>query len=342
MLDTSTLDEVREYYCNELQASNEFRTSTCYASKLPAHIHEILLELDAEILAKFYGCAAPIPPAVEGLTVLDLGCGSGRDAFICSKLVGPRGRVIGVDVNAELLAIARKHAAEQAQTFGFATPNTDFRLGFIEDLAALDIADESVDVVISNCVINLSPDKSRVFREIFRVLKPGGELYFADVFADRRVPEDLRRDPVLRGECLGGAMYIEDFRRLLSAVGCHDYRVVTRSPVDVDDRVLERKIGMIEFAALTVRAFKLPLEDRCEDYGQVAVYRGGLPEAPHRFVFDSQYAFLAGKPLPICGNVAEMLAQSRFREWFDVIGDRSTHFGRFESDSSSSGARGVW
>src|SRR5260370_4134757 len=125
-------------------------------------------------------------------------------------------------------------------------------------------------MVVDNGVVNLSPDKRRVFAEIFRVLKPGGELYFSDVFAGRRVPRPLSEDPVLLGECLGGALYIEDFRRILREVGCLDYRVVAKRRLSLDNPDVARKAGMIDFHSVTVRAFKLDVEDLCEDYCQVA------------------------------------------------------------------------
>ena len=111
---------------------------------------------------------------------------------------------------------------------------------------------------------------------MLRVLKPGGELYFSDVFADRRIPAALASDPVLLGECLGGAMYTEDFRRLMAAHGCHDVRTVSQAPVPLFDPAIEARIGHVGFRSLTLRAFRLPLEDRCEDFGQVASYRGSI------------------------------------------------------------------
>lgn len=115
-------------------------------------------------------------------------------------MVGENGFVIGVDMTGEQLEVARRHQKSQAKKFGFKKSNVDFRQGYIEDLASLGIKDNSVDVVISNCVINLSPNKERVFSEIFRVLKEGGELYFSDVFAGRRVPKKFQSDKVLLGE----------------------------------------------------------------------------------------------------------------------------------------------
>jgi len=197
-------------------------------------------------------------------------------------------------------------------------------------LAALGIGDASVDVVVSNCVVNLSPRKEALFREIFRVLKPGGELYFADIFSGRRVPAPLQKDPILLGECLGGAIYLEDFRRLLRQVGCLDYRVVSNAPLALFDAQVIEKAGMIPFFSMTVRAFKLDLEDLCEDYGQVAIYRGTLPHAPHAFDLDDHHHFETGKAYPVCGNTADMLSQTRFANHFQIIGDKSTHYGIFD------------
>lgn len=230
----------------------------------------------------------------------------------------------------EQLDVARRHLPKQMLRFGFAATNVDFRQGYIEDLAACGIADNSIDLVISNCVLNLSPDKERVFAEIFRVLKPGGELYFSDVFADRRLPEALREDPLLYGECLGGALYIEDFRRLLRALGCQNYRVISRRPITLDDPQVVAKAGMINFSSITVRAFKLgALEDICEDYGQTATYRGTIPECPHHFPLDDHHTFVTGKPMLVCGNTAAMVQQTRFGRHFTVTGDRAVHFGPF-------------
>jgi arsenite methyltransferase len=319
---------VQDYYGKVLKSSADLKTSCCTAEALPAHLRALLKDLHPEVQERFYGCGSPLPPALEGATVLDLGCGSGRDCYLLSRLVGPQGRVIGVDMTEEQLAVARKHREWQAKRYGYA--NVEFRQGYIEDLAGAGIADASVDVVVSNCVLNLSPDKPRVFREIFRVLKPGGELYFSDVFADRRVPAELAADPVLVGECLGGALYIEDFRRLMAQVGCLDARVCKSTPIALNNPDIERKVGHIGFHSLTVRAFKLDLEDRCEDFGQVAISLGSLPEAPHAFDLDDHHHFIAGKPMLVCGNTADMLGATRYAPHFRIQGDKSLHFGLFD------------
>ena len=327
---TAKRDEVRDYY-GKLRSKRDLKTSACCSTdSLPQEQREVLAQIEDEILERFYGCGSPLPPLLDRCTVLDLGCGTGRDVYIASKLVGLEGHVTGVDMTEEQLAIARKYLDPQMRKFGFSQANVSFRHGYIEDLADAGIEDDSVDVVTSNCVINLSPDKETVFSEIFRVLKPGGELYFSDVFASRRVPPELRDDPVLYGECLGGAMYGEDFRRILRDVGFLDYRVVSSTRLTLDDD-LRHKVGMVDFYSMTIRTFKLHnLEDICEDYGQTAMYLGRVPGHPHRFALDDHHEFLTSKPMLVCGNTAAMLHDTRYAHHFEVRGDRRVHFGAFD------------
>lgn len=320
-------DSVRQYYGEVLQASSDLKTSACcIAESPPAHVLAAMANVHPEVSKRFYGCGSPIPPALNGATVLDLGCGTGRDAYVLAQLVGPTGQVIGIDMTDAQLQVARDTQAWHAERFGYA--NTRFVQGYIEDLSMIETG--SVDLVVSNCVINLSPDKPRVFRELFRVLKAGGEMYVSDVFADRRVPDNVRRDPVMLGECLGGALYVEDFRRLMLEVGCADVRTVSTGPISIPDPALARLAGGIVFTSRTVRAFKLPLEDRCEDYGQVATYLGDLAEAPHHFDLDDHHRFIAHKPMLVCGNTADMLSGSRYGAHFQISGDKRRHYGLFD------------
>ena len=335
----STLESVQHYYGKVLASSKDLQTSACCtAEAMPAHLRPLLADIHEEVQDKFYGCGSPIPSDLEGCTVLDLGSGSGRDCYLLSRLVGERGRVIGVDMTAEQLAVARRHVDWHATRYGYGRPNVEFKQGYIEDLESAGIASGSIDVVVSNCVINLSPDKGRVFSEILRVLRPGGELLFSDVFADRRLPATLQRDPVLLGECLGGALYGEDFRRLLLDRGCRDFRTVASTPLALGNVEIERKVGMVTFTSRTVRAFKLDLEDRCEDYGQVAYYQGTIPEAPHGFTFDDHHHFRTGMPHLVCSNTAAMLASTRYARHFKIVGDTSTHYGLFDCAPAASAA----
>jgi arsenite methyltransferase len=158
------------------------------------------------------GCGNPIASAglAPGEVVLDLGSGAGIDCFLAAGAVGPRGRVIGVDMTHEMLGRARKNA----EAGGYA--NVEFRLGEIEHLP---VADNTIDVVISNCVVNLSPDKDRVWREVFRVLKPGGRLVVSDIVSTADLPRDVRDDMTLHAACVAGADTIETVLGRLRAAG---------------------------------------------------------------------------------------------------------------------------
>jgi len=341
---------VKKYYGKELHGVRDLKTNACCCSEELLHpaVKEIESQIDDEILTKFYGCGSPIPPALEERTVLDLGCGTGKDVYIASRLVGSGGFAIGVDMTDEQLDVARKHLDTQMMRFGYSRPNIEFKKGYIENLKKIGIKDNSIDIVMSNCVINLSMDKRKVFSEIFRILKPGGELYFSDVFAGRRIPENLANDPLLHSECLGGAMYIEDFRRILREAGCPDYRVVAKHKITLNNPKIEIKVGMVDFYSMTIRAFKLDsLEDICEDYGQVAVYLGTISGYSHVFELDDHHRFIKGKPMLVCGNTASMLNETRFAGHFKVTGDRSVHYGpcdcapayvKHDSDGEGGGA----
>lgn len=335
-------ETVKAYYGKVLQSKKDLKTNACCSvDSFPIALKTIIKQIEPEILDKFYGCGSPIPPLLKDCTVLDLGCGSGRDVYMVSALVGENGLSIGVDMTDEQLEVAQRYKDAQMQRFGFKKCNVDFRKGYIEDLSRLSgippeagkeigITDTSVDVVISNCVINLSPDKRSVFSEIFRVLKPGGELYFSDVFSDRRVPEYIRNDPMFYGECLGGSMYIEDFRRMLRGLGCPDYRVISKREITIDDSDMASKAEGITFYSMTIRAFKLAdLEDICEDFGQVAYYQGTIPYHPDQFQLDNHHIFVTHKPMLVCGNTASMLSNTRLGRHFKIIGDTSRHFGPF-------------
>lgn len=328
--DETLLDEVRRYYGEQLKTSADLQTNACCVGSAPAPwILALLREIHPEVLERFYGCGSPIPPALSGCTVLDLGCGSGRDVYLMAALAGANGRVIGLDMTAEQLAVARQHQAWHAERRGF--DNVEFVEGFIEDLSFL--PDASVDVITSNCVINLSPAKERVFAECLRVLKPGGELYFSDVFADRRIAPALQADPLLRGECLSGALYTEDFRRLMATLGVADWRVASRAPISIANPAIEAALAGIGFESITVRAFKLDVEDRCEDHGQVAIYRGGIAQHEVIFELDDHHRFERDRPMLVCGNTADMVSLSRYARYFEVTGDKSRHFGLFDCTS---------
>ncbi|MEQ1813069.1 MAG: methyltransferase domain-containing protein [Candidatus Nitrotoga sp.] len=323
-------DIVKDYYGKQLHSSDELKTSACCdASALPAWLKPLLAKVHPEVLSRYYGCGLVCPPLLEGCRVLDLGSGSGRDVYALAQLVGKTGEVIGVDMTPEQLAVAEQHRAYHAEKFGYA--NVRFLNGYIEKLDALDLKPNSFDVIVSNCVVNLSPDKDAVLRGVYRLLKNGGEFYFSDVYADRRVPDAVRDDPVLYGECLGGALYWNDFIRLAHRHGFADPRLTEDRPLEITDAKIAPRVGNLKFYSATYRLFKLDgLETACEDYGQAVIYRGSIPNHPHRFMLDTHHDIETGKVFPVCGNTWHMLHDTRFAPHFKFIGNFDTHYGLFE------------
>jgi SAM-dependent methyltransferase len=234
-------------------------------------------------------------------------------------------------MTAEQLAVATRRQDYHRDAFGYAEDNVSFCKGYIERLDELDLESNSFDVIVSNCVVNLSPEKDAVLREVFRLLKPGGEFYFSDIYADRRVPVELRNDPVLYGECLGGALYWNDFLRLAYRHGFADPRLVEDHPIAVTDPALAAHTANIRFFSATYRLFKLEgLESACEDYGQAVIYRGTLADLTDAFILDKHHRIETGRVFPVCGNTWRMLHDSRLHSHFEFIGDFSRHFGLFE------------
>jgi arsenite methyltransferase len=303
---------------------------SCVAAHLHPEMKEILKTIVPEIIDAAEGSCSPLPPDLEGCTVLDIGCGSGRNAFAAARIVGPKGKVIGVDMREKPLNIARKHLSSQMKKHGYKKANIEFIKGYPEDLRSAGISENSVDVVVTNEIINISKDKRAVFSEIFRVLKPGGELCFSTVLADRRLPSDLFNESCMQRCGLGGAMYSEDFRRLLRELGCQDYRIVSKQPVCVRKPGAGDRVGLACFSYRVIRTFKLPLEDICEDYGQVAVYNGTMPGFPEAFPLDDHHLFITNKPMLVCGNSGAMVEKTRFGRHFTITGDKSVHYGPFD------------
>ncbi len=326
------LDHVKDYYGKTLQNSDDLQTDACCTLEAPPeHIKSILGKIHDEVASKYYGCGLVVPVELEGLRILDLGSGSGRDAYMLSALVGESGSVVGVDMTDEQLDVARRHIDYHRDAFGYAESNVSFYKGYIERLDELPFEDGSFDLIISNCVINLSPDKDAVLKQAHRLLAEGGEMYFSDVYADRRVPQALVDNELLYGECLSGALYWNDFMSIAKRQGFADPRLVEDRPLTIENDEIKELLDPIQFFSATYRLFKISsLEPACEDYGEAVAYRGSIAESPKDMVLDNGHTFPAGKIMPVCGNSYDMLKSTRFARHFDFYGNRNTHFGIFE------------
>lgn len=325
-------EEVKNYYGDVLQSNEDLSTNACCTiERPPFHIREILADIHDEVITKYYGCGLTIPNQIKGLSILDLGSGSGRDCYIASKLVGEYGNVIGIDMTGAQLEVANKHIEYHTAKFGYKKPNTQFLKGNIDELGQLSIEENSVDVIISNCVINLCLDKQKVLNDAFKLLKPGGEIYFSDVYCNRRIPKELQSDRELWGECLSGALYWNDFLSFAKKAGFTDPRVMEDHPIAIENEELEAKLQGFRFYSVTYRLFKIDgLESDCEDYGQAVKYKGTIDYNPNAFDLDNHHHFPRGKVMTVCGNTYKMLHDTRFKNHFDFYGDWSTHYGIFE------------
>lgn len=241
---------------------------------------------------------------------MDLGSGSGRDCYALSQLVGEKGHITGIDMTESQVEVAKKYVDYHMEKFGFQTPNVTFVLGYIEKLGEAGIEADSYDVVVSNCVINLVPDKEQVLREVFRVLKSGGELYFSDIYASLDLPENIRTHQLLWGECLGGALYWKDLAILAQKIGFSPPRLVSANIITIQNKELENMVGDCRFASATFRLFKVPETgpmQKCQ-----VIYNGRIIGHEKELVFDANFTFKEGEAVEVDGHTAAILKNSRF------------------------------
>ena len=290
-----------------------------------------------EVIERDYGCGDPSRYVRANETVLDLGSGGGKICFIASQIVGPEGRVIGIDINDEMLSLARASATTVAENTGHA--NVEFRHGRIQDLA-LDVdrleswlndhpvkslqdltrleeekdrlcrehplvADDSVDLIVSNCVLNLVREakKSKLIREMFRVLKPGGRIAISDIVSDEVVPEHLKNDPELWSGCVSGAFQELDFLRRLEAVGFYG--------IEIDKWETEpfAIIEGIEFRSVTITARK-GKEGPCMEAGHAILYKGPWKQV----VDDDGHTLERGVRTAVCAKTFRILSSEPYAE----------------------------
>lgn len=300
-----------------------------------------------EVLERDYGCGDPSRHLGEGETVLDLGSGAGKICFIASQVVGSEGRVIGVDMSPEMLEVARRNAPVVAERIGYA--NVEFRRGRIQDLAldlerldrelerapATDaeslfeararaeelrreaplVEDASIDVVVSNCVLNLvrPEDKGRLFREIHRVLRRGGRAVISDIVSDEPVPDTLREDPDLWSGCIGGALTEDGMLEAFEDAGFYGLRILDR------DEDPWRTVDGIEFRSLTLEAFK-GKEGPCWERNQAVIYRGPFREV----VDDDGHRMKRGKRYAVCDKTFKIFRREPYRDHFEFVEPRET------------------
>lgn len=206
-----------------------------------------------EILERDYGCGDPTKYIKEGETILDLGCGCGKNCYIASQIVGPKGKVLGIDFNTDMLLLAKKHQGEVVNKIGW--NNIEFHLSKIQDLNLSNkplIKSGSIDTIISNCVFNLVPheEREKLFTEMIRVLKQGGKAAISDIVSDKEIPKNMKNDPELWSGCISGAFQENDFLGAFKKADFSNVEIVKY------DKKPWKKINEIEFRSITIIAYK--------------------------------------------------------------------------------------
>jgi ubiquinone/menaquinone biosynthesis C-methylase UbiE len=320
-------------------AAREKEESLCCPVRYPREYLEIIPQ---EILDRDYGCGDPTPYVREGDTVLDLGSGGGKVCYILSQVVGRHGRVIGVDCNPDMLALARGYREQVAAKVGYA--NVDFRYGLIQDLgldlealaeeaaglkiqSAADflvvrqleqrlrherpmVADESVDCVVSNCVLNLvrPEDRHQLFADVFRVLRLGGRVAISDIVSDEDVPDHLQEDPQLWSGCISGAFREDQFLEAFEQAGFYGIQIAARQAEPW------RTVEGIEFRSLTVTAHK-GKQGPCLERRHAVIYRGPFKQVED----DDNHVYYRGQRMAVCDKTFHLLQKEPYSHQFEYI-----------------------
>ncbi|TRY81812.1 hypothetical protein DNTS_001890 [Danionella cerebrum] len=316
---SSVHENVKNYYGSRLETSDDLQTNAACvlpSRPLPHSACEALKQVHPDVCRRYFGCGLVIPEKLEGCRVLDLGSGSGRDCFVLSKLVGEHGVVIGLDMTDEMIYASKKYEQYHQEKFGYTKPNTIFVKGYMEKLSEAGIQNNSLDVIVSNCVICLCPDKKRVIREAFRALKEGGEMYYSDMYASKAVPDSLKEDIVLWGEGMAGALYWRDFIDLMKETGFSTPHLVSGSHIVVHNQELQKKTGDVKYASGTFRIFKLPQKSIRSK--AVVTYKGTIPDCEDCFQFDASHSFKTNVPLEVEEDMAAILQNTRFSSDFHI------------------------
>ncbi|MBI2758851.1 MAG: arsenite methyltransferase [Chloroflexi bacterium] len=242
---TPVHEAVREHYAERIKnAASCCGSDACCSTESSLYPEDLLATLPDGESAVSYGCGDPITLAslLPGQTVLDLGSGAGLDCFFAAKKVGETGHVIGVDMTPEMIERARSSAKRLNLN------NVEFRQGYLEELP---VEDNSVDVIISNCVINLAPDKAKVFKEAFRVMKPGGKLAVSDIVTDGPLPETIKKSLSAWAGCIAGALDVKDYQAAMEFAGLTDISI---TPTYFDDAMIDEAVRELG-ASIDLKSF---------------------------------------------------------------------------------------
>ncbi|XP_078730732.1 arsenite methyltransferase-like isoform X2 [Lampetra fluviatilis] len=303
-------DSVKDYYGKKLQTSEDLQTDvacTLPAKKPSKMIQDAMALIHPAIMSRYFGCGLVVPECLDGCSVLDLGSGSGRDCFLLGKLVGARGSVTGIDMTTEMIETGNAQVEYHRERFGYSKSNVNFVSGYLEELGEAGLGDNTFDIIV--CL---------VLKEAHKVLKTGGEMYYSDMYASAVVPSDIKSDPCLWGEGMGGAMFWKDLIGVARALGFSRPYLVTASHITITNADTCKKLGPLRYASGTYRMFKLPSEGTPPGPGARVTYLGSAPDCGDTLAFDHQHTFQRGEPVAVDAELATVIGTSRLAPHFSV------------------------
>ena len=292
-----TREVVRDFYGS---AARDPQESLCCPTAYPSEDTD---HIPKDVIDRFYGCGSPVSIAgiIPGETVLDLGSGAGIDCFIAARKTGPDGRIIGVDMTDDMLKVASESKITVSENLGY--ENVEFRKGFLEEIP---VENRSVDLVTSNCVINLSPNKRKVFSEIWRVLRDHGRVVVSDIVSGSEIPDHIKNDKQLLGECIAGSLTENGFLSQLEQAGFYGLEALNKT--------YWKTIEIVDFYSVTIRGYKYEKTSGCVYKGQYAVYRG-----PFKVIIDEEgHVFPRNQPVEVCTDTAQILSRPPYSGMFTI------------------------
>jgi len=294
---------VRQFYG---KAAEEPQSELCCPTSYP---REDVSHIPSDVIDRFYGCGSPMSIAniKDGETVVDLGSGAGIDCFIAAKKVGNTGKVVGIDMTDQMLRVANECKPIVEKNLGYDV--VEFRKGFLEEIP---IEDKAVDVITSNCVINLSPDKKKVFSEMWRILNDHGRIVISDIVSETEVPDHIVTNEQLWGECIAGALTEDEFISNLEQAGFYGLRILSK--------VYWKNVENYRFFSITVQGFKFEKSAGCVYIGQKAIYLG-----PLKAIIDEEgHIFPRNEAVEICTDTARKLSKPPYQGMFIITDPQRT------------------
>uniref|UniRef100_A0A0B7B268 Arsenite methyltransferase n=1 Tax=Arion vulgaris TaxID=1028688 RepID=A0A0B7B268_9EUPU len=312
MSDHELTKMVSRFY-DDINEKCNFKTRVNHQD-LPERINNLIHQLSEETMKRYYGSGIVIPENIKGARILDIGCGSGSLVYILSKLVGPSGYVVGIDICPTSIALAKQESAHHATVWGYDKPNFEFHVANAERLLELNF--EPFDLIVSNGVFCLVPDKQRAFNAVAALLKTRGQFYINDVYTQTVQPDETKQNEKLWSLGTAGSMIWSDLKDTVAKEGFTTPYLTQVASVNIKNEEFKKQLNYAEYACAAWRLFKLGEKDK---RGPATVtYRGNIEDYEEAFPWDINLVFVKGQPVNVDSELASILAFTSFKDNFDI------------------------